>query len=59
MNAASMHEMNRELNKAFQRLIYLLSDKNRVAVFIEHQQILFKTSGKNCLAVAEQVLTER
>jgi len=47
------------LNKAFQRLIYLLSDHNRIKVLQESPWIITKTSGKQCLTEAYNFLTEK
>ena len=52
-------DFGKGLNRAFQRLIYLLADADRLAIMRGSPWILTKTSGKACLDAAAGHLTEK
>lgn len=54
-------DYGRDLNRAFQRLIYLLTDTNRLKVMMSCPSIVTKKygSGKMCIKHAQASMTEK
>ena len=55
----SAFDLGIETNRAFQRLIHLLSDQNRMQTLALNQNLITRKQGRTCLLLAPKVLTER